>query len=347
MSFDTVLRETMLAEHADRWIDLAIDNIEREYPYMPWMVVEGPGALPSHRDLHPAFFGSFDWHSCVEMYWVAVRLMRLAPGTSAEAPAREAIDRYLTDEHIATENAFFTAPATRNFERPYGWGWLLALQEELDCWDDGDSQRWASTLRPLAETIAASFPHWLPLLTYPLRIGMHANTAFALLRSLDHAERLAGSGNPALLNAIHEAANRFFGDDDDYPARYEPSGADFLSAALSEAELMSRIVPGEDFPSWLERFLPGLPDGRPVQLFTPAIVSDGSDGQIAHLAGLNLSRAASFLGIANALPEEDPRVPVLEEAARQHSEASLSSVSGSDYMMEHWLAAYATLLLTA
>lgn len=347
MTFQPATRLDMLADHANEWIDLAIDNIEREYPYMPWLVVEGPAALPSHRELHPAFFGSFDWHSCVEMYWVAVRLMRLASGTAAESRARQAISDLLTDDHIAIENAFFTTPATRNFERPYGWGWLLALQHELEEWDDLDSQRWAATLQPLAETITESFVRWLPLLTYPQRIGMHANTAFALLRSLPHAERQAEHGNSSLLDAIHEAANRFFIEDDDYPARYEPSGADFLSAALTEAELMSRIVPRDSYPAWLERFLPTLADAQPAQIFTPAIVSDGSDGQIAHLAGLNLSRSASFLAITRALPADDPRVPVLEEAAHQHADASLASVSGSDYMMEHWLAAYATLLLTA
>ena len=347
MTFDTATRHALLADHAADWMALARENIEREYPYMPWLVVEGPGPLPSHRDLHPAFFGSFDWHSCVEMYWVAIRLMRLVPGTAAEGLARETIDRYLTADNIAIENAFFTAPATRNFERPYGWGWLLDLQHELDIWNDPDGQRWSSILQPLTDTISASFIRWLPLLTYPQRIGMHANTAFALLRALPYAEGRAGQGDPSLREAGHAATQRFFLADDDYPARYEPSGADFLSAALTEAELMSLVVPGDAYPDWLTRFLPGLVDAEPPQIFTPAIVSDGSDGQIAHLAGLNFSRAASFLAIASALPATDARIPVLEAAASEHATASLGSVSGSDYMMEHWLAAYATLLLTA
>lgn len=346
MSFDAQTRHDIVAERANEWITLAVDNIEREYPYMPWMVVEGPGPLPSHRELHPTFFGSFDWHSCVEMYWVAVRLMRLVPGTEAESRARSVMSTLLTDEHIAVEQAFFTAPATRNFERPYGWGWLLALQSELDGWDDVDGRQWATTLRPLAETISTSFVSWLPLLTYPQRIGMHANTAFALLRSLDFAESQARSGDSSLLESIHAAANRFFHEDTDYPAHYEPSGADFLSAALTEADLMSRTLDRDTFPVWLDAFLPGLASAEPSQLFTPAIVSDGSDGQIAHLAGLNLSRSASFLSIAGALPADDDRVASLEDAARVHAEAALDSVSGSHYMLEHWLAAYATLLLT-
>jgi hypothetical protein len=344
MSFDAQTRHAILVDRANEWINLAVDNIEREYPYMPWMVVEGPGVLPSHRDLHPTFFGSFDWHSCVEMYWVAVRLMRLVPGTTAETRARTLISTLLTDDHIAVEHAFFTAPATRNFERPYGWGWLLGLQTELDGWNDVDGRRWATTLRPLAETISSSFVAWLPLLTYPQRIGMHANTAFALLRSLPFAESRSAGGDASLRDAIHEAATRFYLGDVDYPARYEPSGADFLSAALTEAELMSQILQREAFVAWLDSFLPGLASVEPYQLFTPAIVSDGSDGQIAHLAGLNLSRSASFLGIAASLPPDDNRVTVMEQAARVH--AALDAVSGSHYMLEHWLAAYATLLLT-
>jgi hypothetical protein len=347
MPFDAETRHRMLAERATTWMDLAIDNIEREYPYMPWMVVEGPGPLPSHRELHPVFFGSFDWHSCVEMYWVAARIMRLVPGSTAEARARQVISNLLTPANIEVETAFFTAPATRNFERPYGWGWLLALQEELDRWDDADARQWAQTLRPLSSAISVSFIRWLPLLTYPQRVGMHANTAFALLRSLDHADRLAAGGESALLDALQEAAHRFFAADDDYPARYEPSGADFLSAALAEAELMSRILPPASFGTWLTSFLPGLAEARPSQIFTPATVSDGSDGQIAHLAGLNLSRAASFLSIANTLPTDDQRVQVLTTAAETHTSASIESVSGSDYMLEHWLSAYATLVLTA
>jgi hypothetical protein len=346
MAFDAQTRHALLRGRANEWIALAVDNIEREYPYMPWMVVEGPGTLPSHRGLHPTFFGSFDWHSCVEMYWVAVRLMRLVPETEAENRARNVISGLLTDDHIAIERAFLTAPATRNFERPYGWGWLLALQAELAGWDDPAGEDWAATLRPLAQTIAESLVGWLPLLTYPQRIGMHANTAFALLRSLDFAESQATAGDPSLLEAIHAAANRFFLADTDYPAHYEPSGADFLSAGLCEAELMSRILGAERFPDWLTSFLPGLVRAEPPQLFTPAIVSDGSDGQIAHLAGLNLSRSASFLSIAAALPTDDVRVAPLEDAARVHAEAALDSVSGSHYMLEHWLAAYATLLLT-
>ena len=346
MPIDATARESFLRDNAADYVELAIRNIESEYPHNPWMIVEVPGPLPSHRDLHPVFYGSFDWHSCVEMYWVAVRVLRLFPEEVAQDTARESISGLLTPAHIATEVEFFENPKHRSFERPYGWGWLLALQAELDGWDDPDGRVWATTLRPLSDAIGRSMLAWLPLLTYPQRVGMHANTAFALLRSLDHARNIAEQGHPELQEAIAQAGRRFFADDTDYPARYEPSGADFLSAALSEAELMCRLLPDVVFPVWLNTFLPGLAEGDPMQLFTPAIVSDGTDGQIAHLAGLNLSRAASFLAIAKSLNAADSRVAVLEHAAENHANASIGAVSGSDYMLEHWLAAYAVLLLT-
>ena len=346
MAWDATSRMDLLRRNAHEYVTLAIANIEREYPYMPWMVVDGPGVLPSHRELHPTFFGSFDWHSCVEMYWTAVRLLRLFPDDTPQAEARQAISRLLTDQNIRTEVTFFESPGHRGFERPYGWGWLLALQSELDRWDDPDGQRWATTLKPLSDIITRGFVRWLPLLTYPQRVGMHPNTAFALLRSLDHAADRAEAGDAALHDAIREAGMRFFASDTDYPARYEPSGADFLSAALSEAELMSRLLLPGDIRVWLDAFLPGLAAGEPHQLFTPAEVSDSSDGQLAHLAGLNLSRAASFLAIADALEAGDSGVVALQDAAETHANASLDAVSGSDYMLEHWLAAYATLLLT-
>jgi len=346
MAFGAAARMDLLQAKANQYVALAIANIEREYPHMPWLVVDRPGPLPSHRDLHPTFYGSFDWHSCVEMYWVAVRLLRLFPDDTPQAEARQVVTGLLTEDHIATEIAFFSNSSHRSFERPYGWGWLLALQAELDRWHDPDGQRWAATLAPLSNVIANGMTAWLPLLTYPQRVGTHPNTAFGLLRALDHATNLASRGEPALHEAIRESAMRFYASDTDYPARYEPSGTDFLSAALSEAELMSRLLLPGDFGVWLDAFLPGLAAAEPAQLFTPAVVSDGSDGQMAHLAGLNLSRGASFLAIANVLEASDPRVGALQYAAEVHANASLGAVSGSDYMLEHWLAAYATLLLS-
>ena len=338
-------RHDFLSARAGDYVTLALANIEREYPHMPWLVVTEPGPLPGHRNLHPTFYGSFDWHSCVEMFWLTVRLLRLHPSETPQGTARFTLDYLLASRFLAVEEQFFLDPKHRGFERPYGWGWLLALQAELETWDDPDARRWASHLRPLSNIIVNRFLEWLPKQTYPQRVGTHPNTAFGILRSLDHATWLASQGDSALLDLLTDSANRFFASDRAYPVNYEPSGADFLSAGLTEAELMSRILPESTFQSWLGEFLPGLAATEPI--FTPAVVSDPADGQGAHLVGLNLSRAASMLAITAKLPDDDPRQEPLRSMADAHAEASLDSVTGSDYMVEHWLAAYATLYLTA
>jgi hypothetical protein len=340
--FDASDRQRLLEANADDWLALAVENIVREYPHMPWIIASGPESYRLHRESHPTFFGSFDWHSCVEMYWIAIRIMRLFPGLKHEADARETIDALLTRENIEVETAFFRDPAHGSFERPYGWGWLLALWHELSLWTDADAGRWHAALDPLAETLMDRFADWLPKMTYPQRIGMHANTAFGLMLGWD----AIAQERPELLGLLRERATTWFGEDEDYPASYEPSGADFLSAALSEAVLMSRVLEPEVFPDWLTTFLPGIREASPAALFSPAIVTDASDGQIAHLHGLNLSRAWAFLWLAKQLPDADDRQGALQRAAREHANASLGEVRGSHYMVEHWLAAYATLLLT-
>ena len=345
MPVDANRRRRVLAERANDYVTLALSNIEREYPHMPWLVVSGPGPLPGHRNLHPTFYGSFDWHSCVEMFWLTARLLRTVPHETPQGSARYALDYLLASRFLDVEATFFQDPRNKGFERPYGWGWLLALQSELDGWDDPDGRRWGTQLRTLSGIIVERLIEWLPKLTYPQRVGTHPNTAFGLLRSLDHAAWLADQGDPALLDAITASSLRLFASDTDYPIHYEPSGADFLSAGLSQAELMSRILPVDTFPAWLEAFLPGLGSSTPI--VTPVEVSDPSDGQIAHLAGLNLSRAASMVAIASRLDDADPRQAHLVEMATLHADASLDAATGSDYMLEHWLAAYATLYLTA
>ena len=347
MPFTALHRRTILASVADSYLEVIDTNIQREFPYMPWMVIESPERIPHHRELHPVFFGCFDWHSCVEMWWAAVRILGTCPGSDGKTAIRTTMDSLLTEPAVAIEAAFFSEPRHRSFERPYGWAWLLTLQHELNTWSDPDAERWAQTLQPLTETIIRGFVAWLPKLTYPQRTGMHANTAFALTRSIDLAAARAERGDTGLLDAIREAALRCFADDRDYPAHYEPSGADFLSGALAEAELMARILDHDRYDVWLSAFLPGLAQANPAQLFTPATVSDHSDGQIAHLTGLNLSRAAACVAIVNALSVDDARIDPLLDAADRHATAALGAVVGSGYMEEHWLAAYATLLLTA
>jgi hypothetical protein len=346
MPFDRTRRLATLRDLAAGYVDVALNNIVREYPNMPFFIATDPGPYPTHRESHPAFFGCFDWHSCVEMHWVIVRLLRLFPDAVPGDAARATLSELLTPENIADEVAFYDNPNHRSLERPYGFGWLLTLAHELETWDDPDSQRWSATVAPLAHLLMNNLVGWLPVLTYPHRTGVHPNTAFALSRSYDYARLRAAGGDDRLLSAIQTSVNRWFIDDTDYPAHYEPSGADFLSAALCEAELVSRLLPPAELPGWLQRFLPGLAQSLPDVLFKPATVSDSTDGQIGHLHGLNLSRAWAFTALADRLPTDDTRIPPLLAAAERHADAALPHVAGSDYMVEHWLAAYATLLLS-
>lgn len=320
-------------EIADTWLRLAIDNIQIEYPHFAWIVANSPDDYALHRELHPTFFGSFDWHSCVEMYWVAARILRLFPGLPAEHDAVALIDDLLTPEHIARETAFCRDHP--GFERPYGWGWALKLQHELDISNDPHARRWSETLRPLSSQLVTQFLDWLPKLTYAQRMGMHGNTAFSLTLALPY-----GSTNvPDRHSLITDRVNEWFGADTNYPFAYEPSGADFLSAGLCEAVLMQRLMKASEFARWIDAFLP--PAGS--TWLTPAIVSDPTDGQIAHLHGLNLSRAWALGELAAVLPD---RADELQAMRQQHIAASIDVVAGSHYMVEHWVVAYALLLFT-
>jgi hypothetical protein len=322
----------------------ALDNIGREFPSHVSATMTAPGDFP-HRPRHrnPVFYGSFDWHSCVEMYWLLVRLLKLAPDDVPAAQIREALHTRLTHAGLRAEADFMATRHGAAMERPYGWGWALALAAELDDWDDPDAARWADCLRPLSDCLERNFLRWLPLATYPLRTGVHTNGAFGLSRALPYADRQPGG---ELGRALRAAADRWYRADEDYPGAWEPSGQDFLSPALCEAELMARLLPPAEFPGWLDRFLPGIADGQPRTLFTPVVVTDASDGYIAHLRGLNLSRAWCWRRLAEALPAEDPRAAACAQACTVHAEASLPHVTGDDYMVEHWLAAYAVLLFS-
>jgi hypothetical protein len=336
-----------LRAEADGYARLALENIAREFPTLVSALMTAPGQFPHRpRDRTPVFYGSFDWHSCVEMHWVLVRLLKILPPSAVPAAGiRSALDAQFTADCLRQEAEYAGMNGTGL--RHYGWGWALALSHELATWPgDPDAARWAAAMDPLAEALTANFLSWLPKATYPIRTGLHANSSFALSRALPHAQLLAGSGRPELARAISAAARRWYGHDQDYPGGWEPSGSDFLSPALTEAELMARILPAGEFGGWLAAFLPGLAAGEPAALFTPAVVSDSSDGQIAHLHGLNLSRAWCWRRLAETLPAGDPRVPVCVAAARTHAEAALPHVVTDHYMVTHWLAAYAVLLFS-
>jgi Protein of unknown function (DUF2891) len=315
--------------------------VRQEYPNDLRHLMSGPGDRPVPREVHPAFYGCLDWHSAVEMHWALVRLLRLAPDAGPAGEIRAVLDEHLTPAAMRTEAAYFDT--RKAFSRPYGWGWALTLGAELLGWDDPDAARWSAAVGELTAVLAGMLLDWLPRLTYPQRYGMHMNTAFGLARALPYAR---AQQDPALLDAITAAARGWFGRDTDYPAEWEPDGADFLSPALTEAVLMSDVLPAEEFSVWFDRFLPRLGAGEPAALLTPATVSDSTDGQIAHLNGLNLYRAYAFTRLVRTMAAGDPRIPLLRAAADEHASVSLPAVVGGHWMSEHWLAAYAVLLLT-
>ena len=324
------------AELASHLARIALGHVQREYPYKLDHVMTGDeDALPP-RVLHPIFYGSFDWHSCVHGWWTLLTLRRLFPRIpEAGAIAELAADSF-TAAKVAAELAYLDRPTSRGFERPYGWAWLLYLHLEASRHADRD---WQIKVEPLARAFAARLQDYLAILTYPIRVGTHFNTSFALILSLEWAEQF----DDELLAAIRGWAAERFADDRDCQA-WEPGGDEFLSPALLEALCMSRVLPPSDFERWFAAFLPRVAEREPATLFAPAIVSDRSDGKIAHLDGLNLSRGWCWRSIAPLLPAEVGENALA--AADVHLKTALPHVAG-DYMGEHWLASFAVLALLA
>jgi len=317
-------------ETAPRFARIALGHVRREFPNAVTQV--------SPRSLHPIFFGSYDWHSCVHSYWLLATLYRLAPGIPESAAIRTLFDDAFSAEKVAGELSYLEGATARGFERPYGWAWLLMLQAELN---RHDAKEWAARLQPLANLFARRFREHLPKATYPVRSGVHSNTAFALALAYEYAQ----SADKPLARLIRGTARKWYAKDRDCQV-WEPSGEDFLSPALSEAECMRRILAPGDFRVWLKRFLPRLAKRQPKTLFEPARVSDRSDGRIVHLDGLNLSRAWCWRNLAATLAPNDPLRAVALGTAERHLAASLPHVTG-DYMGEHWLASFALLALLA
>jgi hypothetical protein len=314
---------------------LPLAGITRAYPHKLDHVVTGNGEVTDPRTLHPAFYGCYDWHSAVHGHWALVRVLRRYPDVPDAVAIRAALDTNLTADHLAAEAAYFAGPYRQAFERTYGWAWLLELARELDGWDDPDGARWAAHVAPLAGVIVERWLAFLPRQAHPIRSGGHANTAFGLALALDYARQV---GAHELAELIVARALSYFGDDVGAPAAWEPGGEDFLSPALVEADLMRHVV--ADFPAWLARFLPALP----ASLQVPVEVGDRSDPKLAHLDGLNLSRAWCLRAIAGALPAADPRRGAFAAAAAAHARAGLAHVATGDYMGEHWLATFALYL---
>ena len=325
---------------ASKFAKLALSHITREYPNLLYHMLNGPDDVRPPRELHPIFFGSLDWHSCVHGYWLLATVLRLYPENPESAAIRDLFDAQLTPAKVHAELEYLDAPLRTTFERPYGWAWLLMLAAELSRHAGDDGRRWSKTLTPLAAAFVTRFSTFLPKATYPTRVGTHFNSAFALTLALEYSEVAA---DDALKHLLVNKALAWYDNDQNCQA-WEPGGDDFLSSALMEAECMRRARGIEQFRTWMDGFLPGIATREPATLFEPAIVSDRSDGKIAHLDGLNLSRAWCWRSLAIAWPDEDPRRAIALDAANVHLAASMPHVAG-EYMGEHWLATFALLAL--
>jgi len=321
---------------AARMAGIALGHVTREYPHKLDHVLAGDGDARPPRDLHPIFFGSFDWHSCVHGWWLLLRLAHRFPDHARAAETHELAASSFTPEKVATERAYLARPESAGFERPYGWAWLLMLHAEMA----RENSPFSPILAPLSQDFAARWRAHLPLLTYPIRSGAHANTAFAMVLISEWAR----AHDPALLAAMAARAQDWFGADQNAQA-WEPDGDAFLSPTLTTALAMASLLPAADFRAWFHAFLPDAARQQPASLFTPATVSDRSDGKIAHLDGLNLSRAWAMRRIAAALGDDDA-APVLRASADAHLAAALPHIAG-DYAGEHWLASFALLALLA
>jgi hypothetical protein len=336
--------ERMTRKQASSFALLALKAVRQEYPNKPGDVLNGEKDVKGPRAFHPAFYGSFDWHSSVHGHWLLVRLLKLFPDLPERRQARAVLGEHLSAKNLQAEADYFARPNTRSFERTYGWAWLLKLAEELHGWDDPDGKAWAKNLQPLARVMVGRYLAFLPKQTYPIRTGVHPNTAFGLAFALDYARAV---GNKPLAALVEKRSRDYYGKDAGAPASWEPDGNDFFSPSLMEADLMRRVLPAAEFRTWLGRFLPGLARGEPKTLFTPATVADRTDPQIVHLDGLNLSRAWCMRGVAGALPAGDAARQALGKAADRHAAAALAHVASGDYAGEHWLASFAVYLLSS
>jgi hypothetical protein len=331
-----------------RSAELALACVHKEYPNKIAHVLNGDADVKAPRELTPAFYGCYDWHSSVHGHWLLARVARTHAAAPFAGPARAALEKSITPANIAAEVRYLNGPGRVSFERPYGLAWLLQLDAELHEWAterpaDADVRRWAHTLEPLTVAAIARIADWLPKLTAPIRVGEHSQTAFAFGLMLDWART---RNEKKLESLLLSRARDFYLNDRACPLAYEPSGEDFLSPCVAEADLMRRVLTEAEFTRWLRAFLPALPaDGRREWL-APGVVTDPTDPKLGHLYGLNLSRAWMLQGIARSLPASDRRSAALIAAARIHSTAGMTGVTGAHYEGGHWLGTFAVYLET-
>lgn len=336
-------QDSLSSEQVNDFARLALDGIGKEFPNKPSNVMDSADDVQSPREMHPVFYGSFDWHSSVHGHWMLAKLLRDYPSHSIADEIRQMLNQQLTASELETEAKYFAADYNKSFERMYGWAWLMQLVAELDSWEDADAIRWRENLRPLENTILDRMNDYLPKLSFPIRTGIHQDTGFALGMMLDYARI---TKRIELETLLVRKAKEFYLKDVDYPAHYEPSGHDFFSSGFNEADLMRRILDKQNFSAWLDRFLPQLRVDELGPMMTPVEVPDVTDGHLVHLAGLNLSRAWTIKGIANALADSDPRKRILLASATSHAGAGLKYVTSGHYEGEHWLASFAVYLLS-
>jgi len=332
------------AAAAERFARLALACVDKEYPNKISHVLNSDADVAPPRKLTPAFYGCYDWHSSVHGHWLLVRLARKFPEAPFTKPAREALRKSLTAENLKQEAAYLREKGRANFERPYGLAWLLQLIAELREWDDPEAKEMLANLRPLEDAALERLQTWLPKLSHPVRIGEHAQTAFALGLMLDYAR---STGNESFAKLLTGQARKFYLADKNCPMAYEPSGEDFLSPCLAEADVMRRVLPSAEFASWLKEFIPQIPTAAKADWLPVTVSPDPTDPKLAHLDGLNLSRAWMLEGILSVLPAGDSRRPALAAAAEAHRHAGLAAVTGAHYEGGHWLGSFAVYLVSA
>jgi hypothetical protein len=331
------------ARAAERFAKLALACVHKEYPNKIAHVLNSDADVASPQNLTPAFYGCYDWHSSVHGHWLLIRLARTFPDAPFAAPARVAVKQSLTPENIAAEVTYLRGKGRTSFERPYGLAWLMQLGQELREWDDPEAKQLASNLKPLEDAAKDRLSDWLPKLTNPIRIGEHNQTAFSLGLLLDAAR---ANGDKSFESLLVRRTLEFYENDRNCPLEYEPSGEDFLSPCLAEADVMRRVLTPADFGSWLAAFLPQIPSDGSRTWLKPAISTDPIDPKLAHLDGLNLSRAWMLEGIASALPSRDKRLAAIRAVAAEHRERGLAAATGEHYEGGHWLGSFAVYLVT-
>jgi hypothetical protein len=331
------------AASAARFADLALACVHQEYPSKIAHVLNGPADVRAPHELTPAFFGCYDWHSSVHGHWLLARLARTFPAAPFADPAVQALATSLTAANIAAEVQYFNGAGRTSFERPYGLAWLLQLAAELREWDTPQARTWAAALEPLEQAAAARIRSWLPNLSRPIRVGEHDQTAFSFGLILDWARVVQ---DQPMIDLLTSRIETFYGKDRNCPSSYEPSGQDFLSPCLAEADLMRRVLPRTRYGTWLHAFLPAIPVSGTATWLEPAVVTDPTDPKLAHLDGLNLSRAWMLDGIITGLAPSDARRASLQAAALRHRTAGLDAVTGEHYEGGHWLGSFAVYLVT-